>query len=127
MPPRIVIGHAQLASCLKQSGLKVWDRSVQTLPGDNWALKTGEALEASDALVVLLSPGVGKSETIVRTVQYALGSERFQNRLIPVMVRPTTKFPWILKDLQVERGNPTEVGKHIVERLRKTGSQQLHS
>src|SRR5438105_7425793 len=75
----------ELASCLKQFGLKVWDPSVQILPGDNWALKTGEALEASDALVVLLSPGVGKTEIIVRTVQYALGSERFQNRLIPVM------------------------------------------
>ncbi len=109
----------ELADHLKQSGLHVWDPSVQLLPGDNWALKIGQALEASDAIVVLLSPGAGRAESLFRTVQYALGSARFQNRLIPVMVRPTTKFPWILADLQMERGSPAEVGRQIVRRLKK--------
>jgi len=73
----------ELVTQLKQRGLDVWDPSVQAFPGDNRALKIGQALEACDAIVVLLSPRAGKTEGLLRTVQYALGSERFQNRLDP--------------------------------------------
>ncbi len=112
----------ELASHLKQSGIDLWDPATQVLPGDNWALKIGQALEASDAMIVLLSPAASKYEEIRQTVQYALGSERFKDRLIPVMVRSTTRFPWILKDLEMEQGSPSDVSKRIVKRLKKARS-----
>src|SRR5437660_4398573 len=109
----------ELASHLKRSGIDVWDPAIQIFPGDDWALKIGEALAASDAIVVLLSPATARHEEVSQSVQYALGSERFKNLLIPVMVRNTTNFPWILKDMEMERGSPPDVGKRIAERLKK--------
>jgi len=88
----------ELMSRLSESGIEVWDPASQVFPGDNWALKIGQALEKSNAMVVLLSPAAAKSEPVQRDVQYALGSKRFKNRLIPVMIKSTTRFPWILKD-----------------------------
>ncbi len=109
----------ELMSRLSESGIEVWDPAAQVFPGDNWALKIGQALEKSNAMVVLLSPAAAKSEPVQRDVQYALGSKRFKNRLIPVMIKSTTRFPWILKDLQVERGTPLDISKRILKRLKR--------
>ena len=48
-------------------------------------------------MVVLVSPEAMKSPMVRNQIQYALGSLRFENRLIPVIVRPTPDLPWILK------------------------------
>ena len=109
----------ELMSRLSESGIEVWDPALHVFPGDNWALKIGQALEKSNAMVVLLSPAAAKSEPVQRDVQYALGSKRFKNRLIPVMIKSTTRFPWILKDLQVERGTPLDISKRILKRLKR--------
>jgi len=109
----------ELMSRLSESGIEVWDPAAQVFPGDNWALKIGQALEKSNAMVVLLSPAAAKSEPVQRDVQYARGSKRFKNRLIPVMIKSTTRFPWILKDLQVEHGTPLEISKRISKRLKR--------
>jgi len=45
----------QLAKGLVQQGFSVWD-DHEILPGDNWGSKVGEALQKSDAMVVLMTP-----------------------------------------------------------------------
>lgn len=82
---------------LAKEGIEVWNPSSEIAPGENWGLKLGRGLEDSDAMVVLLSPDSAKSNSVRHEIEYALGSARFRDRLIAVLVRPTADIPWILE------------------------------
>jgi hypothetical protein len=110
---RVFISHSdsdqelarKIGTRLKDSGLEVWDKSGEILPGDNWAAKVAQALEESDAMVVLLTPDALRSDWVRREIEYALGEERYSNRLIPVLVGSSEDLdkaglPWILKRLR---------------------------
>jgi hypothetical protein len=83
----------------KTSHFEVWNPELEIQPGENWASKTGEALESSDAVVVLLSPQSVKSPLVRHEIDFVLGQSKFRDRLIPVMVKPTREVPWILREL----------------------------
>ncbi|MBA3243437.1 MAG: toll/interleukin-1 receptor domain-containing protein [Acidobacteria bacterium] len=96
----------KVSNALEQSGLDVWDAEREILPGDNWAKKIAEALEESDAMVVLLTPGALRSEVVRWEIEYALGEKSFNRRLIPVLVGVPKDFepgsiPWILRHLNM--------------------------
>lgn len=82
---------------LPKAGIDVWNPDTEIAPGENWGLKYGKGLEASDAMIVLLSPDSAKSDWVRHEIEYALGSPRFRDRLIAVLVRPTANIPWILE------------------------------
>jgi len=107
----------ELISHLQEEGLKVRDPRSEFFPGDNWSLEIGKALESSNALVLLVSPSAVKSESFRRETEYALGAKRFRDRLIPVIVKDTPKLPWILRHLNPEKGDPSQVSKRILKRL----------
>jgi hypothetical protein len=111
----------ELRARLSAAGLDVWDVNREVLPGDNWARAAASALEQADAMVVLISPASLESQSVRREIEYALGSERFEGRLVPVVVRRGAHLPWILRTLrQVElRNNPTKASREIVEILRQ--------
>lgn len=94
----------------------------EIVPGDNWALRIGEALERSRALVVLLSPEAVKSDHVRREIEFALTSPQFAHRIFPVMIRPTQGVPWILRTLNmlVTGPNPEDVRAAVVDALRET-------
>jgi hypothetical protein len=69
-------------------------------------------------MIVLVSPAAAQSDQLAREIEYALTSKRFRNRLIPVIVKPTKKLPWILDRLNPEKGEPSRVSERIVERLK---------
>lgn len=123
---RVFISHSdedkrwasQIAAKLKEAGLHVWDPYAELYPGDNWHLEIGKALAAANAMIVLMSPAAAESKLLREEVSYAIGSERFRDRLIPVVVRPTNKMPWILKTMRPEKGSPDEVSKRIIQRLK---------
>lgn len=127
---RVFISHAEtdrafaeeLIERLKGEGIHVWDPGCQLMPGDNWPLETGRALEKADAMIVLISPAAARSENVRREVEYAVSSKRFRDRLIPVIVRPAPKAPWILNRLKPETGNPSRVSKRILQRLSRDAS-----
>ncbi len=108
----------KLASSLKRKGFEVWDAAFDISPGKNWHLEIGKALEDAQAMIVLVSPAAAESDELAREIDYALGTERFRNRLIPVIVKPTKKLPWILDRLKPEKGEPSEVSDRITERLK---------
>jgi hypothetical protein len=108
----------KLIARLELAGFEVWDAASRISAGDNWALEIGKALEKADAMIVLISPASAKSQMVQKEIEYALTTERFQNRLIAVVIKPTRKFPWILERMRVESGKPTEVSKRIVSRLK---------
>jgi hypothetical protein len=125
---RVFISHSdedrllanQIATRLKRAGNHVWFDESEIDAGDNVLLKIGEALDSSDAMVVIVSPAAGNSRVVREEVSYAIASEKFRNRLIPVIVKPTSKMPWILKKLNPEKGDPAEVSKRIIQRLKMT-------
>jgi hypothetical protein len=123
---RVFISHSdedkrwanEIATKLKEAGLHVWDPDAELYPGDNWHLEIGKALAAANAMIVLMSPAAAESKLLREEISYAIGSERFRDRLIPVVVRPTNKMPWILKTMRPEKGSPDEVSKRIIQRLK---------
>ena len=113
----------RLASSLRNAGLTVWDPEREILPGDNWAVKLGRALDRSNAMVVILSPDAIESQAVRKEIEYALASPRFRGRLIPVLARPTRKIPWILKEMpivQLKQLDTTEVGDRIAGLLKES-------
>lgn len=96
----------KVSEALKHAGLEVWNGEQEILPGDNWAEKVGQALESSQAMVVLLTPEALNSQSVLRDIEYALGRKTFNKRLIPVIVGSEEdislqKLPWILRHLNV--------------------------
>ena len=94
----------KIARVLQEEGLEVWDEQ-NILPGDNWAGKVAEALDESQAMVVLLTPHALASEWVRREIEYALGKENYTKRVVPVVVGQLSEesLPWILRRLKMIR------------------------
>jgi hypothetical protein len=113
----------ELAKGLQKLGYDVWYSDGRLYPGDNWPLEIGKALKESDAMVVLLSPESVRSESVNREIQFALSSQNYQRKLIPVLQRPTRGFPWILKRFHIIPAGktPAETSRRIAAVLKKGG------
>lgn len=92
-----------LRSRLQEEGFEVWNSATDIAPGDNWLLKSGRALQTSDAMIVLLSPDSAKSDWVRSEIEYALSSPQFRGRVIPLLIKPTEDVPWILHKLHFVR------------------------
>jgi len=95
----------KVAETLKQDGLEVWYQEDEIYPGDNWAAKTAEGLEAANAMVVVMTRNALQSDTVRWSINYALGNRNFAGRLITVFADdpdtlPEDDVPWILKRLK---------------------------
>lgn len=94
----------KIGEALRRAGLDVWNSEQEILPGDNWAEKIGQALESSQAMVVLLTAEALNSPSIRHDIEYALSRKTFNKRLIPVLVdfeEGNHAIPWILHHLNV--------------------------
>lgn len=115
---KVFISHAhsdeqlahRVAAILQEAGLEVWDAMREILPGDNWAQEVSNALQESEAMVVLLTPDAVRSEWMRRemrwNIEYALGEVRFRSRLIAVVagdpdILNTESVPWILRHQKI--------------------------
>lgn len=117
----------EISQHLEAAGFRVFDPMGELLPGDNWSLEIGKALDASHAMVVLISPAAVRSQWVQREIQYALGSEKYQDRLIPVEVEPTSDFPWILRHVQWIKGDPAKAGQQVAAILQAAGEPDVHA
>jgi hypothetical protein len=127
-PIRVFLSYARddrepaqkIAAELRRAGFEVWDPELEILPGALWGEQSKQALESSDAFVVLISPEAIQSRTVSAEIGYALGERRFRGRLIPVRMRDTKDAPWILDSLQsVQYESPGKTGRQIIELLRQ--------
>jgi hypothetical protein len=132
---RVFISHAKsdaqladrLRSRLALAGLDVWDD--QAYPGENWALKMGEALADSDVLVALVTRNAVESGRLTEDVQFALTAGRYRGRVIPVIVdHPTYEagkdIPWILirfDPMHVDSSRPDF--EQVVDRVRSEAAR----
>jgi hypothetical protein len=108
----------QFSEHLRCAGVNVWFDEWEIFPGDNTAAQIGGALESADALLILISPASATSEMVLRELQFALGSERFERRVIPVIVQPTSEMPWILNTFAQVSGTPAQAAVQVAGILR---------
>src|SRR3972149_4537322 len=78
---------AEIREELRRLGLNVWWDSE--LSSKSWAAELCKALEQSDSMIMLVSPAAVASDLVRRELRYALSDERLQNRLFPVLIKPT--------------------------------------
>lgn len=109
----------KLAARLEASGIVASNPAIEALPGANVAAELGKALNRAEALIVLISPESMRSPAVRQEIQYALGEERFQDRVFPVMVKdtPSHTIPWILRSLQWAKGGVDKAADQIVKAL----------
>jgi hypothetical protein len=109
----------ELAARLHAAGIDAWNATTEALPGANLSAELGRALDQADALIVLVSPAAMRSTTVRHEIQFALGQEKFQDRLIPVMVKqtPAGDIPWILRTLQWAKGGADKVADQVLKAL----------
>lgn len=109
--------------------MDVWDDSVEVLPGDNWAQLTSQALEESQAMVVLFTPESLDSKWIKWNIGFALGNISYDHRLVPVLIGDPNRFsqenlpfPWIFRNLKVvhipDHGKNDENIKQIADAIK---------
>ncbi len=104
-----------LAAGLTKQGLDVWYDAKRLLPGDNWGLVSGQALENASTLLVLLSPEAAESSKVRSEIQFALGSLRYKDRVISVELSPGGDVPWILREFKFIRATtPSETVREIL-------------
>jgi hypothetical protein len=137
---RIFISHAtkdrvlasRLSGELANAGFSVWNPDEQIVPGDNWARQIGKALEESDLMVALFTPGSLDSEYVQGNIEYGLTSRHFEHRLVPVLVGYATfeagkDVPWILLKMNpVYIQSPAGDFGEVVDRVRNIARQETN-
>lgn len=110
---KVFVSHAdtdeplaqRVAAVLQRAGLEVWDPAREIMPGDDWAAVVSQALQDSQAMVVLLTRDAVRSRWVHFEIMYALGQVRFRERLVPVVVGNPDELrnedvPWVLGRLK---------------------------
>lgn len=101
---RVFISHAFedsevvriLAEELSRAQIDVWNPYQDLNPGDNVAMKVGEALERSDVMVIVWSANARVSKSLQNEIDYALSSKKYQGRLFTVVLGDKSTLPWVL-------------------------------
>jgi hypothetical protein len=80
------------------------------------------ALNRAQAFVVLLSPAALGSPYVSQEIELALHSDRLENRVIPVVLQPSTQVPWILQTMHPisATAKPAAAAKVVNERLQQS-------
>jgi hypothetical protein len=88
---------------LEREGFSVWTLEDDITPGENWAKKVARALDASELMVLLITPRAFDSDVLRQNVEFVIGSEKYADRVFSVFVGPTAEagkdVPWILLNL----------------------------
>jgi hypothetical protein len=130
---RIFISHGAsdaefgqaIRSALAREGYSVWNPERELLPGDNWLLEAGRALERADAVVFLLSPDSIESPFAKYQFPYVIAHAKFEHRVFPVSLGTNPhKVPWVFKDLVIDARNAD--ADHTAKEISKRLQSQRH-
>lgn len=138
---QVFVSHAEadqplaqsLTTTLHKAGIQVWNPQESVLPGDNWSLAVGKALEEAEVLVVLITKRSKSASNISREVQFALTSGNYRGRVIPVLVdyvpfQVGSDVPWVLMHMDpvYVTGTLPDFGA-VVERVQKELETDAHA
>ena len=103
------------------------DEGHDVYPEAHWPKDLRAALKRAEVFVVLLSPAAVGSPYVNEEIRQALVSRQLEDRLIPVILNPSTQVPWILQTMQPipARQNPRTAAEAVNKRLefqRDTGT-----
>jgi hypothetical protein len=105
-PIRVFISYAHkdskqarlIAEGLRSGGTEPWLDLQELNPGENWPQAIGNAIEKSDAIVLLITAAFLRSPRFEEW-NYAIGSKKHAGRVLPIIApgTPDDSLPWILK------------------------------
>jgi hypothetical protein len=92
----------KLVAVLRDHGIKVWYSEKHIRGATQWHDEIGKALKRCDWFCVLLTPDSVKSKWVKREVHYALRSDRYEDRVIPLIFKncDMDELSWVLSGLQ---------------------------
>lgn len=101
---------ALLAGQLDDKELTVWSLD-QIEPGENWAQRVGQELDAADFIVFLMTAAGARSEYVRRNIEFVLSEERYKGRVITAIFNDAgdQHVPWILRNLKCVYIDTTEM------------------
>jgi len=116
----------ELVDKLEDAGHEVWFNDREITAGENWRKKVEEALNTSNAMIVLISPASMSSKLVRWEIEYAFFSKNFAHRVLPVYLRPTDDVPWFLrKQHGVTMGRDHKKGIHEIKSALDHFDEQL--
>jgi hypothetical protein len=111
LPNEVFLSHASpdqafassIAEKLRQHGIPVWYSRTNILGAQQWHDEIGAALKRCDWFLLLLSPHAVASMWVKRELLFALQQDRFENRIVPVLLQPCTfeQLSWVLPSFQI--------------------------
>jgi TIR domain len=87
----------ELVDKLEDAGHAVRFIDRETTAGANWRDKVERALNASSAMIVLISPASMSSKQVHSEIEHAFFSKYFAHRVLPVNLRASDDVPWFLR------------------------------
>ena len=110
-PSEVFLSHSSLDrsvangvnDLLRRHGVPVWYSPSEMRGAQQWHDEIGHALRRCDWFVVLLSPNSVQSVWIKRELMYALRANRYEERIVPVLIEPCDydQLSWTLSSLQL--------------------------
>ena len=116
----------KLADKLVRLGFRVWNPERDMYPGDNIAKEISEAIERSEAMVLLLSADWERSHWVRRQMQYAFGCIRYKNRLGYRRKERPRETPASFEQLplvSLGKVSVEEAAQFVAERLREPAAE----
>jgi len=111
LPKEIFLSHSSLdrsfadsiADTLRNHGIPIWYSRTNILGTQQWHDEIGEALERCDWFIVILSPNSVQSTWVKRELTFALNSNKYDNKIIPVLYQSCDfkKLSWTLDLVQI--------------------------
>ena len=83
----------RIADCLRRHGIPTFYSPLNLLGAQQWQNEILNALMRCDWFLVLLSPAAIDSMWVKRETAFALNDLRYENRIVPLMFRPSNLGP----------------------------------
>ena len=109
-PREIFLSHSStdresaivFSQTLRSAGLKVWCSESELQGAQLWHDEIGRALARCDWFVLLVTPAAVKSKWVRRELTYVLNQDRYQERIVPVLLKPCSghTLSWTLGAIQ---------------------------
>lgn len=110
-PSEVFISHSnrdrafvtRLVALLRKNKIRFWYSPKHIIGAAQWHDEIGKALARCDWFVVVLTPRSVDSRWVKKELVYALNSARYEDRIVPILVRDCEfqRLSWTLD--QIER------------------------
>jgi len=110
VPKKLFLSHAsqdrpfvnKLAAFLAERKIPLWYSKRNLVGAQQWHDEIGKALKTCDWFLVVLSPAAVRSRWVKRELLYALQEDRYENRIVPVLIEScdVEALSWTLASIQ---------------------------